>query len=146
MAPLILRILREKPMHGYEIIRTLETRSHGMWRPSPGSIYPTLQLLEEQGNVRCQEVDGKKVYSLTDEGTAQAEEVGSRNPWEHRSQAAALFKDLSSSLRASAESVRHIAVSGTKEQAEEAKRIILEAAERLSRLAAEPSSPHEQEK
>ena len=73
MEPAILQALGEKPMHGYEIISYLEERSHGMWRPSPGSVYPTLQLLEEKDLVEYTEEDGKKTYQLTDEGKAEAE-------------------------------------------------------------------------
>jgi DNA-binding PadR family transcriptional regulator len=72
--PTILSILLHKSMHGYEIISTIEENSHGMWRPSAGSIYPTLQLLEEKGLLSSQEKDGKKVYTLTDEGLKAAKE------------------------------------------------------------------------
>jgi DNA-binding PadR family transcriptional regulator len=64
----ILALLGEKPMHGYEMIQELEERSGGRWRPSAGSIYPTLQLLEDEGLVRAQEVEGKRVFDLTDAG------------------------------------------------------------------------------
>ncbi len=72
-------------MHGYQIIQELESRSGGWWRPSPGSVYPTLQLLEDEGLGSHQEADGKRVYSLTDEGRARAEaarEEAKRLPWE----------------------------------------------------------------
>jgi DNA-binding PadR family transcriptional regulator len=61
-------------MHGYDLIRELEQRSGGAWRPSPGSIYPTLQLLEDEGYVRVVEADGKKVYHVTPEGERYLEE------------------------------------------------------------------------
>jgi DNA-binding PadR family transcriptional regulator len=64
----ILRLLREKPRHGYEIIKELEDRLGGCYTPSAGTVYPTLQLLEDQGYVRVQEQDGKKVYHITPEG------------------------------------------------------------------------------
>jgi DNA-binding PadR family transcriptional regulator len=64
----ILRLLREKPMHGYEVIKALEERLAGCYTPSAGTVYPTLQLLEDQGYVRSQEQDGKKVYHITPEG------------------------------------------------------------------------------
>ena len=66
----ILRLLREKPRHGYEIIKALEERLAGCYTPSPGTVYPTLQLLEDQGYVRVVEQDGKKVYHITPEGEA----------------------------------------------------------------------------
>jgi DNA-binding PadR family transcriptional regulator len=64
----ILDLLKEKPRHGYEVIRALEEQSHGLYTPSPGVVYPTLQMLEELGYASLQERDGKKVYSITEEG------------------------------------------------------------------------------
>lgn len=64
----ILDLLKDKPSHGYEIIRALEERSHGFYSPSAGSVYPTLQLLEDMGCVSSTEQDGKKVYAISDEG------------------------------------------------------------------------------
>ncbi len=64
----ILRLIMEKPMHGYEVMRALEQESCGMYRASPGSVYPTLQMLEDEGYVEADEASGKKVYNITDEG------------------------------------------------------------------------------
>ena len=64
----ILDLLKEQPRHGYEMIRILKERSHGLYEPSPGAIYPTLQLLEEMGYVEGTPEDGRKVYSITEEG------------------------------------------------------------------------------
>jgi DNA-binding PadR family transcriptional regulator len=66
----ILRLLREKPRHGYEIIKALEEKLAGCYTPSAGTVYPTLQLLEDQGYVRVVETEGKKVYHITPEGEA----------------------------------------------------------------------------
>lgn len=74
MEPAILGALSDKPMHGYEIITHMEEKSHGMWRPSPGSVYPTLQMLEEKGDVKAGDHAGKKVYELTDQGRGRAKE------------------------------------------------------------------------
>ncbi len=65
---LILDLLKDKPAHGYEIIRALEERFHGFYSPSAGSVYPTLQMLEDMGYVTAAERDGKKVYTITEEG------------------------------------------------------------------------------
>jgi DNA-binding PadR family transcriptional regulator len=70
----ILRLLKEKPRHGYEIIKALEERMGGGYTPSPGTVYPTLQLLEDQGYVRAVESEGKRVYHITAEGEAFLEE------------------------------------------------------------------------
>ena len=65
----ILRLLEEKPRHGYEIIKELESRSAGAYSPSPGTVYPTLTLLEDLGYARAvPEEGGKKIYEITDEG------------------------------------------------------------------------------
>ncbi|MGH2495956.1 MAG: PadR family transcriptional regulator [Ktedonobacteraceae bacterium] len=66
----LLWLLQERPMHGYEMIKALEQRSGGFYSPSPGSIYPTLQMLEEGGYATGNEVEGKKVYTITDTGRA----------------------------------------------------------------------------
>jgi DNA-binding PadR family transcriptional regulator len=66
----ILSLLKEKPRHGYDIIREMEERSGGLYTPSPGVIYPTLQALEDQDYVTSTEQEGKKVYSITDSGSA----------------------------------------------------------------------------
>jgi len=68
MKYVILKLLRDKPRHGYEVMKELEERMHGCYSPSPGTIYPTLQWLEDEGHVVAREVDGKKVYEITDTG------------------------------------------------------------------------------
>jgi DNA-binding PadR family transcriptional regulator len=65
---ILLDLIKDKPRHGYEIIRELEEQSHGFYKPSPGVIYPTLQMLEEMGYASSDEQEGKKVYSITKEG------------------------------------------------------------------------------
>src|SRR6266700_1836827 len=66
----LLELLQERPMHGYEMMKALEEKSSGFYAPSPGSIYPTLQMLEDRAFVTAKEVEGKKVYTITDEGRA----------------------------------------------------------------------------
>lgn len=86
----LLELLQERPMHGYEMMKALAERSGGFYTPSPGSIYPTLQMLEEGGYVTSQEVEGKRVYRITDAGRAlfaerQGSEAGFEGPpWMHR--------------------------------------------------------------
>jgi DNA-binding PadR family transcriptional regulator len=80
--PAILAVLVDRPMHGYQVIQELEERSGGRWRPSAGSVYPTLQLFEDEGLVRSQEVEGRRVYTLTDAGHAAAAASPLRkHPW-----------------------------------------------------------------
>ena len=64
----ILELLQERPSHGYELIRALESRMGGFYAPSPGAVYPTLQMLEDMGYVTSAEQDGKRVYTITDAG------------------------------------------------------------------------------
>ncbi|MBX3100417.1 MAG: PadR family transcriptional regulator [Salinibacterium sp.] len=79
----VLSLLTEKPMHGYQIIQEIEERSGGAWKPSPGSVYPTLQLLADEGQIGVEESNGRKTYSLTDEGRKAAEAAaGNSAPWE----------------------------------------------------------------
>ena len=70
----ILRLLKEKPRHGYEVIKALEEKLAGCYTPSAGTVYPTLQLLEDEGYVRVVETGGKKVYHVTPEGERYLEE------------------------------------------------------------------------
>ena len=77
----ILALLAERPMHGYEMIQELEARTGGVWRPSPGSVYPTLQLLEDEGLIAGEEGEGRRRFTLTDAGRAEAERQG-QAPWE----------------------------------------------------------------
>ena len=65
---IILDMLKDRPRHGYDIIRELEEQSYGFYKPSPGVIYPTLQMLEEMGYASSAEQEGKRVYSITEEG------------------------------------------------------------------------------
>src|SRR4051795_9788545 len=67
----LLSVLVEEPGHGYDLIERLEEKTSGAWRPSPGSVYPTLQLLEDEGLAKSGERDGKRVYEITDEGRAE---------------------------------------------------------------------------
>jgi DNA-binding PadR family transcriptional regulator len=80
----VLSLLSEQPMHGYQIITELAERSGGTWRPSPGSVYPVIQQLQDEGLVRIEEADGRRVVHLTDAGReyveAHAEELAA--PWE----------------------------------------------------------------
>jgi DNA-binding PadR family transcriptional regulator len=82
-----LLLLEEEPRNGYEIMQILQERSEGLWRPSPGSVYPALAQLEDEGLIRSQEIDGRKVFAITDEGRALLAERGSDRPapWEEMS-------------------------------------------------------------
>ncbi len=79
----VLALLAERPMHGYEMIKELEERTGGAWTPSPGSIYPTLQMLEDAELIQGEETEGKRRFSLTDGGKAEQESrAGEETPWD----------------------------------------------------------------
>jgi DNA-binding PadR family transcriptional regulator len=69
----LLLLLTEEPRNGYQLIQEIERRTDGFWKPSPGSVYPALQQLEDEGFVRAQELDSRRTYVLTDEGRAYVE-------------------------------------------------------------------------
>lgn len=78
----VLALLAERPMHGYELIQQIAERSQNLWRPSPGSVYPTLQLLADEGLIVGSAADGKKrLFELTADGRAAAEQIQTP-PWE----------------------------------------------------------------
>jgi DNA-binding PadR family transcriptional regulator len=129
----VLAVLSEGPGHGYEVIQALEEKSGGRWRPSPGSIYPTLQQLEDEDLVRSQEREGKRVYEITDKGREEAErrieEHGT--PWESdgpdfRDNVKMLFVAYGQVMRA-----------GTDAQREQANQIVNDARKAMYRLLAD---------
>lgn len=65
---IVLKIISERPIHGYDIIHEIEAKTRGHWVPSPGSVYPALEFLESKGYVSMEEADRKKVYTITEEG------------------------------------------------------------------------------
>jgi DNA-binding PadR family transcriptional regulator len=82
-----LLLLAEEPRNGYQIMQEVEDRSDGVWRPSPGSVYPALQQLEDEGLIRSEEIDGRKLFRLTDAGEARLKDRGedAPAPWEQMS-------------------------------------------------------------
>ena len=136
----LLSLLADKPMHGYDLIRELEERSGGAWRPSPGSIYPTLQLLEDEELVTGEERDGKRVYTITDAGRAELEERrergGKQEPWEFGSLGEGLgqLRDAGFQMAAAA---MQVARTGTEAQRKQAAEILADARKKLYAILAE---------
>ncbi|MGZ8803813.1 MAG: PadR family transcriptional regulator [Microbacterium sp.] len=138
----VLALLAEKPMHGYQIIQQIEERSGGSWKPSPGSVYPTLQLLADEGLIKAEEAGGRKTYSLTEEGREVADAAGEKSaPWEgsgardsgHSGRASALPKagiDL-------AQAVAQVGRSGSPEQVKEAIAVLDDARRKLFSILAQ---------
>jgi DNA-binding PadR family transcriptional regulator len=132
----ILALLEEGPMHGYEMIQQLEERSGGRWRPSAGSIYPTLQLLEDEGLVSGEEVDGKRVLSLTEAGGEAAEQRSERSPWESE-EGDSPYHQLRKEGFGLVNAARQIAQVGSGKQATEAAKILADARKRIYAILAE---------
>lgn len=133
----ILALLAEEPMHGYQIIQELAERTGGVWRPSPGSVYPTLQQLEDEELVRETASDsGKRVYELTEAGRELA--AAAPEPWtalagESENELVAL-RDLVHQVMAATRQVAH---AGTSAQIETAQELLRETRRALYRLLAE---------
>ncbi|MFT4245433.1 MAG: PadR family transcriptional regulator [Micrococcaceae bacterium] len=148
----ILMLLADKPMHGYEIITKLEEQSGGMWRPSPGSVYPTLQLLEEQELVTSEKQGKKKVYSVTEAGEKKIEETkekleklkethkdnkgkDKRFPWDddrHKK-----MRKMRKIIKTTMESMFTIAIHGTDEEFDEARDALKKANKKIKKMAKE---------
>ena len=135
----VLAVLAEAPGHGYEVMQRLEEKSGGVWRPSPGSVYPTLQLLEDEGLVRSTERDGKRVYELTDEGRAEAtrrtEEAGGDLFAADR--VASVYGQLRENGMSLLQAIRQIARTGNEAQVQQASEIVRDARKQLYRLLAD---------
>jgi hemoglobin len=133
-----LALLAERPMHGYEMIKEIEERSGGIWRPSAGSIYPTLQLLEDEGLIRGEESDGRRRFSLTEDGEkANADREGSL-PWEEVTAGADPNElRLRKSYFALRAAVQQVARAGTDEQAGRVAELIDEARRGVYAILAE---------
>jgi DNA-binding PadR family transcriptional regulator len=136
----ILALLAEQPRNGYQIMQELEKRSQGMWRPSPGSVYPALQQLEDEGLVRAQESNGGRVFMLTEQGQAYVKEHPEEvtAPWESMSSAAGEEAlDLMNIMRSMGSAAMQISMGGTPAQAAEARKVLAEARRALYRILAE---------
>jgi DNA-binding PadR family transcriptional regulator len=136
----ILALLTERPMHGYEMIQELDERSDGMWRPSAGSIYPTLQLLEDEGLITGEEHEGKRRFTLTDAGREEAAKRSADRspPWEQAADDAEGHpQELFASIKQFWPAVVQIARMGTPDQADRAKVILDDARKKLYAILAE---------
>ena len=129
--PAILALLKEQDMHGYQIIQELSERSGGAWTASPGSIYPTLQALEDQGLVTSQQVSGKRIFSLTEEGRAQADGQPDTAPWQDFAEAAGSKIKLREAMIGLAAATMQVMRGGTDTQAEQVATILDDARKRI---------------
>ncbi|MFE2110015.1 PadR family transcriptional regulator [Kitasatospora sp. NPDC059463] len=134
----LLALLKERPMHGYEMIAEIAERSGGAWRPSPGSVYPTLQLLEEEGLVTAEETGGKRLVSLTGAGRAEAE-AGPDEPWAEAGQEIdwAAVQEVGQALGAVDHAVRQVMTTGNEAQRAKGLEVLNEARKKLYLILAE---------
>ncbi|MFJ4090237.1 PadR family transcriptional regulator [Kitasatospora sp. NPDC089913] len=134
----LLALLKERPMHGYEMIAEIAERSGGAWRPSPGSVYPTLQLLEEEGLVTAEEVGGKRLVQLTEAGRTEAE-AGPDEPWAEAGQEVdwAAVQEVGQALGAVEQAVRQVMATGTEAQRAKGLEVLNEARKKLYLILAE---------
>ena len=139
----ILLLLSEEPRNGYQLMQELESRSGGVWRPSPGSVYPALQLLADEGLVRSESRDGGNVFELTDAGRHHLEEHRERigTPWEQAgADVPEGIRELGRLLGQVAIAARQVMHAGSVAQAKEASQILADARRALYRILAEDDS------
>ena len=134
----VLALLAEQPMHGYQIIHEIEERSGGSWKPSAGSVYPTLQMLADEGLISAEESNGKKTYSLTEAGRAEAETSGGRSaPWESSGMGGPKTSALPKAGMALAQAAAQVGRSGSPEQVKQAVEVLDEARRKLYSILAQ---------
>jgi DNA-binding PadR family transcriptional regulator len=136
--PAVLALLLERPMHGYEMIQELESRTGGIWRPSPGSIYPTLQLLEDEGLIEAEATGGRKRYTLTDTGRAEAETAAQNPPWaQFTDDTMSQVQDFRDAAVGIMSALKQVGFSGTREQRDKALEVLNETKRKLYAILAD---------
>jgi len=136
--PAILALLLERPMHGYEMIQELDSRTNGIWRPSPGSIYPTLQLLEDEGLIEVTAEGGRKSYRLTDAGRAEAETAAQNPPWaQFTDDTMSQVQDFRDAAVGIMSALKQVGFNGTPEQRDKALEVLNETKRKLYAILAD---------
>lgn len=132
----LLGALAEKPMHGYELIQHFAVKSHGHWRPSPGSVYPMLQRLEDEGLLASRQEKGKKIFTATEAGLTIAKQQLAPKPWEGVShpERMAEFWPL---MRNFMKTLRWLSINGSAADYDKTKQIVEEATAQLIALQQE---------
>lgn len=142
----ILVLLDEEPRNGYQLMQELERRSQGAWRPSSGSVYPTLSLLEDEGLVAATKDESNRVYRLTERGKSYVakhrDELGT--PWEVETSGHDPRWELMNLMREIGPALGQVMKFGTPEQVAEARRIMTEARRALYRLLADDEAAAEE--
>lgn len=141
-----LLLLAEEPRNGYQIMQEVEERSEGAWRPSPGSVYPALQQLEDEGLIRSEEHDGRKLFALTDAGREVVKERGSERPapWAQvGGDVGSQARELGKLMREFASAFTQVVQSGGESQMGKAREILIQARRDLYRVLADGDTPSE---
>ncbi len=134
----ILALLKDRPMHGYEMIQEIAERSGGAWKPSPGSVYPTLQLLEDEGLIESASEGGKKLFTLTADGRTEAE-AGPEAPWEEAGRGVdwEAMQDIKQAGIGLVEAFRQVWSTGNTAQRDKAVAVVNEARKKLYLILAD---------
>jgi DNA-binding PadR family transcriptional regulator len=142
----LLIALSEEPRNGYQLMQVIEERSGGRWRPSPGSVYPALAQLEDEGLIRSVERDGSKVFEITDAGREHLEQRHSHTPpWEFEDQPGEeAFADLMSLTHQIHLAAVQVAQAGDEGQVARAAEMLTETRRALYRILAEDTGPSEE--
>ena len=134
----VLALLTERPMHGYEMIQELDGRTGGAWRPSPGSVYPTLQLLEDEGLIVSETGGGRRRFTLTEAGQPEAQAAAAQAPWnEFAEDTVASWNDIRESGFAAMNALRQVMTTGTDDQRARAVEVLDETRRKLYAILAE---------
>ncbi len=122
----ILTLLAEEPMHGYQIIQELATRSGGAWTPGAGSVYPALEQMEAHGLITGEQQDARRVYSITDKGRelAQRSHGHANAPWDEAAEASGPRVALRQSVFALLHAAQQVGRTGTDEQVAKATELV----------------------
>ena len=132
----ILSALKDNPAHGYEVMHRLEEMSGGLWRPSPGSVYPHLQMLEDEGMVQSAEVEGTRTFTLTEKGVAEAAN-GEPLPWQSSGENDDQIRSLRLSVTQLMSAAKQLSGAGESAQVERGIAVIKKARQELYQILAE---------
>jgi DNA-binding PadR family transcriptional regulator len=134
----VLALLAERSMHGYQIIREIEDRSGGSWKPSAGSVYPTLQLLADEGVISAEESNGRKIYTLTEAGREEVARDHPSAPWDAAGpHAGTEFMSLPKAGVELAQAAAQVGRTGSPEQVKQAVAVLEEARRRMYSILAQ---------
>jgi DNA-binding PadR family transcriptional regulator len=134
-----LLLLAEEPRNGYQIMQEVQERSGGLWSPSPGSVYPALAQLEDEGLIRTQDEDGQKLFVLTDAGRQLVAERGADRPapWEQQGGDAGEAHELGKLIRDVAFAFTQVVRTGSAGQMDKAREVLANARRELYRILAD---------